>query len=678
MKRKTSTTPSRVYCYGCLPPSEEDVKAIDQQLFLAHQHYNKLAEVELQRREAFRALRRSYVPELDEVETLIDEVQAKLDAIEEERKDGTITGDQAKLASKPLVEERRELRQRTAPLRKVFDVTLKAANDELKRLKEAYCKKAGSTSPYTQRKARKHALAQMLPDPQWPKQWKQVQEIEEKARADKPDRHELDLQPGTYLAVEAAFAQACKSKRDSSPRSKRPGKKAPELRTRRFDHTGKVGVQLSNKGALIPSEGPFQLDAGNCQVSEIPEGQWATRSGRRHAYATVKLPIGKTHGKKTRYVELPVLIHRRPVGTVKWAYIQVSRSGNRTKYELQLSLESETFTRRNLGAGSCSLNFGWRGMRDGRLRVAYLKDEFGGEREFALDVPVRKALAYPDELKSIGDNRFNEAKETFIEWLKVGRVIPEELRDEGSYLRQWRSHARFAKYAWAFTNWAFGEDRDYVDQLWRIWRTERLEAVPKRDLMSSFASLRQWLAEHGITEEVHMMGFYLELWRRKNKHLYQWECDQRKRAIRRRLDIYRNWAFQLCSTYATINIEDFDMRKVALRPCLYQEQTRQEKLARRHRVQAAVSTLRLALFSASSPGQVIEQPAEDNTRRCEFCGTVHEYDYKKTLKVLCPVCGNEPVDGLEKDQDARNCENQLQRARGEWSPPPRSEAPVGK
>src|SRR5258706_9141655 len=50
MKRKTSTTPTRVYSYGCLPPTA-GADLVEEQIRLAHRYRNKLVEIERKRRE---------------------------------------------------------------------------------------------------------------------------------------------------------------------------------------------------------------------------------------------------------------------------------------------------------------------------------------------------------------------------------------------------------------------------------------------------------------------------------------------------------------------------------------------------------------------------------------------------------------------------------------------------
>ena len=275
---------------------------------------------------------------------------------------------------------------------------------------------------------------------------------------------------------------------------------------------------------------------------------------------------------------------------------------------------------------------------------------------------LRRALSYPEQLRSIGDLCFNLAVKELGVWMKTNAPhVTDELRQSTRYMHQWRSHKKLARVAFDLMSAELGVER--IQELWTGWRKERKAAG--QDLFASRVTVERWAARHGVEEPRQQLSVYLEWWRRKNRHLYGWERHQMNNAMLTRREIYRLWARSVCDRYREIRIENFDLRKVAIRPPKGTELTQQEKRARHHRFLASPSTLRIALLSASSAGQIRKLSAVDNTRRCKFCGVVSKIDAKKSVETVCPVCHNEPIAGAGDDQDFRNADNQL--IREDWA-----------
>jgi hypothetical protein len=466
-------------------------------------------------------------------------------------------------------------------------------------------------------------------------------------------RHDSGIFHGTYTAIESAVAQAFQD--------------SPNPEPKRWDYSGRIGVQIQPGYELPNDDRDFEIRSSNIEIDPVASDQWETRSGRRHAFSRVRIrvaSVGKRH--EPVWVELPVVFHRRPPGTLKWAYIVVKRVGVRTLYQLQLTLISDKFDRELPKSGQCSINFGWRGMPDGTLRVAALKDSTGYEEELALDPDLRSSLSYPEELRSIGDGHFNCAVAEFRAWMKsYPQLVSDELREDTRYMHQWRSHKKLAKIAYRLKGETFQEQE--LEDLWVVWRTERKAAQKEseRDLFASRVEIERWAAKQGVADPQRQIALYLEWWRRKNHHLYGWECDQRYKSLNQRREVYRLWVRSVCDRYREIRIEKFNMSKTAVRPPKGTERTRQEKLASHHRFLASPSVLRLCLLSAAATDQVHQLPAYDGTRRCQFCGVVSEIDAKSSVDTVCPVCHNEPIAGKGDDQDFRNAGNQL--IREDWA-----------
>jgi hypothetical protein len=627
----------RVWNFGARAPTA-GADLVQEQLRKARAYYNQLIELGNQQRTEFRALRRQHAPELAALEEQIE-------AIEERAEAAGAYSDEVKVQLRDL---RKALRDRRAEYKQL----LAPANQELSRRLEGF---------HThRRKEERERQVRLMCEEDWPQAWKETIRLGELDRSRKlAARQASGLHSGTYAAIEASVQQAFDTSRQD------PGFK-------RFDGSGKIGVQIQG-GYALADEGPCSMQHGQLEIAELPEGQWETRSGRRHAYARVRVRVGRDSEGQPRWAEFPVLFHRRPRGRVQWAYIVVRKVGNRLRYELQLTLKSEAFDRTAPAdaVGTCAINFGWRGLRNGHLRVARLVDSEGQCRELTLSPELRERLAFPEQLRSHADLHFDAARAELASWMRRHpELVSAELRQQTKSMVQWRKHARLAKLAFGLTEQA-DPGRALVDRLWQSWKLSRLAS--DQDLFAEASVVYAWAEQQGVSEPFVQLAVYLEWWRRKNRHLYQWECDTRRRALNARRDLYRKWARQVADGYQHIKIEKFDLRDVALRPPKGSEQTRQEKLARHNRVLAAPSELRLALRSAAGRvagggapvSQIQEQKAHNNTRRCRFCGQVSEVDAKAKLCLVCPVCHNEPLGGRGDDQDTRNCINQL--TRHEWS-----------
>jgi hypothetical protein len=235
------------------------------------------------------------------------------------------------------------------------------------------------------------------------------------------------------------------------------------------------------------------------------------------------------------------------------------------------------------------------------------------------------------------------------------KLVSPELAKLTEHIGKWRATSKLARAAKQFADDAFpAEER--LRALWQRWVKQRLRA--DKDLFAPRRELRAWLRGNGVSGELELTAAYVDFWRRKNRHLYGWEASQRASSLLMRRELYRIWAARICATYQYIVLEDFDMRRVAKRPPKWTELTRQEKLARRHRVQMAVSTLRLAISTAARPDQLQWVTSKHNTRRCRLCGEVHVFDAAAAIHVICPRCLNRALAGRADDQDRRNCLNQ--------------------
>jgi hypothetical protein len=611
---------SRVYCFSCRAATQ-NADVFSEHVRRANRYYNLLIELERDRREEYRRIRASHSPELASLENALEGVEAQIEKL-------------GKKAPKSLQKQRETLRAEQKLLRKACDQLLDVPKEQFQLRVKQYVDKVGA-SPHASKRAREQITQEMLTE-DWSDFFKETIRLDlDSAEKGRQARAASGLHHGTYTAVEKATIQAWKKAHGT-----------PEFR--RFDGTGRIGVQIQGGYTLSPT-GPVRVTHGQLEIEPVAEGQWDTRSGRRHAYTTARIRLG-SHERKPIWAEFPVLMHRRPVGKITWAYIVVKRTGNKLRYELQLTVNAEKFNVRPVGTGVAAINFGWRSLPNGNMRVAYLVDDTGHEEAFQVYPHQREQLTFPDELKSIGDRCFNQARANFVSWMKRhGDLIPDDIKQSIKYIKLWKCHAKLARTAAKVVAIAF-EDRDELQALWRKWVKERLDS--ESDLFDGKGAIYRWAKKNGISSELQLMAVYLEWWRKKNRHLYDWESNQRDGAVRFRREDFRKWARKICDRYATILLDDSRLDEMAERPAKGTVRSKQQKRAATNRFVAAPGQLRLIIGSASYRKQTVMVKAD--SKSCSYCGTVPaDEDRTKNITLSCEECGT------AEDQDARACRNML-------------------
>lgn len=411
-----------------------------------------------------------------------------------------------------------------------------------------------------------------------------VAEINEKSR-DMIRRHRkvCSVYWGTYLLVERAMSVSC----DRPLRDKYGNLWFPKHR--RWDGRGKVGVQLQN-GMTVDEL--FSGKDTRLQIAPVPAETWTgTRSQRRRlSRTTVRIRVG-SNGRAPIWATFPVILHRPlpPDAVVKWAWAQRKRIGTRLRWELQLTIQSATFVAKEPRGDVCAIDIGWRLREDG-IRVGALVDTAGEQQELQLPKRIVERLVHADHIRGIRDTNMDEIKARLILWLDEAEDVPEPLRKHLTHLGQWRSTARLASVA-------------------SRWSRERFDG----------------------DEEIFAE---LDAWRRQNRHLYQWESNERSRALGHRREHYRILATQLARRYGTVLLEDIDLRKLAKRG-----EDELHQAARHQRTLAAISEFRDALkLAASNHGaEIVLVPAFRTTSTCHHCGAQCTWD-RNDLHHACQKC----------------------------------------
>jgi hypothetical protein len=609
MQRKTSTVPTRIYSYGLRAPTKGAVR-VHEQLILAGRYYNALIEIERQRRTEYRDARASVAPELVRLDAERDALTVKIEAGREEL-----------LAKRQTDRQRTKLPELTLAVQQLKDerrrviLLVKAERERLKGLPEL------------------ERLSEVV----------QTRFYERNRAA----RAASGLYWGTYLLVEKAIESACKSKMD------------PKFH--RVDGTGRLGVQL--QGGMTAAE-LFGSDT-RLQFDPVPPDKWDTRPGRRKPSA-VRVRIG-SDGRAPIWAEFQAVLHRPLPKDAKigWAWVRVVRNGPHLRWGLQLALESESFRRDPPVKGServAAMNLGWRLLESGDVRVGYLVDAFGEKRELVLPGSLRQSLMAASSIRSINDGHFNTARAVLARWMKEhGAIAPAWLSEEIATMHAWHKRGRLSRVARRLA----AEMPDFVREAWAAWyREHRVETPRKRrafhyeDLYAEFDKASAWLSGTPLES----ITFYLDLWRRKEAHLWEMETGKTGHVARARNNTFAVWASELAKAYATLIIDQTDLAELK-RGAPPEGPSDTAAPVSRARDAAGLGYLKGALLAAFGGARLVQAPAHGITRTHD-CGHENlsaefEAERKERIRVTCEGCQ------VSFDQDEQAAKNLLARFLGE-------------
>lgn len=646
-KKKTSDVPTRIYSFRCLPPITE-ADRVEQQFRLAHQYRNAHVEIEHKLWDQLREVQLADPVVGDILRRYEDAAAAVDDAYDDLR------AAKSGVADPDLTKERTQLAH-AKELRALFAEKLREVKDErANMLQPGY--DAARAEAKIARKAARHAFI------------------------------ERGLRHGTYDRVETSIKQAVKT-------TKRP------LYFTRYDGTGSIGTQLIATGDADPgicgmtvSEllscqdtrlrlgTPGQADAHpRAEVNGItwPEVSRLGRNLRRHAARTyVDLRIASNPDRSPIFARFPVTLHR-PLpkdAVIKWAYVVRKRVGRHYEWRLQFTIESEIFRPCPvaIGEGACAIDLGWRRLFDEEgnqigLRVGYLVDETGREREIRAPEHMLARMGKVYDLAAIRDKAFEAERDKLVAWLK-GREIPAGLADRLAGLAQWRAPRKLAALADAWTG---------ID--WIAWRAAR--AAGKKANPSDFGvKTNRMPGDKAVLAS-------LQAWARQDRHLQDWQEHQRDRVIAHRRETWKVLAAELTRTYATILIEDGtntsadreETMKLAdipgwERPAPEDGDPSDGREQRRMSRIAAPGELRseIVKMSAKHGARVTVERTAHTTVECAWCASIEEFNAAASIKHPCSSCGR------IWDQDANASRNLLHR-HGFGSgpvPPSSSEVPA--
>jgi hypothetical protein len=405
----------------------------------------------------------------------------------------------------------------------------------------------------------------------------------------KAARNSCGLAWGTYNLICASVQQACSSSTMD-----------PEFK--RYDGEGRIGVQIQGgmSGADLATDTQLQIAMPELHDG-LTRGEW-----RRASRTTAKMRIGSDEKHRPIWAEFPAVIHR-PLpddARIMGAVITRRRLGvfRRWSYELCISCESNKFDRALPGLnqdGASAINFGWRKFPDG-LRVATIQNDATGIEEIRLPNRILERFTKCEDLRSIIDDQFNSARSSLMAWLENHKAVCPE----------WLTKSQC--------------NPNYIDVGTK--QPERLERV-----VANWSGLR-----FDGDADIYLM---LCEWRTKYRHLQEWMMRNRRQGLNMRKNLYRITAKRIALHSASMTIEAFDIRQVAIRPKA-EEETTGGQSARHSRFLAAISELRNCMLMAGHKYHcnVNLVKATNNTRRCNVCGKLLDWDPSKKVVRDCPEC----------------------------------------
>ncbi len=417
MQRRTSTTPVRVYTYGCHHKGIlHNQELADVQFRKAHEYQNALILVEKERREKVRAVLGDAVD--------ATEAKVKVDAI------NTEIFEIKKAALSANAGARKKVKNPEAVARlKILFADAKIAREALKAEKRDKVK----DNPVIQAALEEINTSALT----------KVKEL----------RGASGLYWGTYLIVEKSVDQQRKSVMDPEP-------------SKFFTGEGRIGIQF--QGGLNMT----QIES-DTRMRLIPiEG--SKRSGGKYL-AECWFRIG-SEGVKPVWAKINVVVHR-PLPTdskITWAWLHREVRGRKHIYRLQLTVESTEFAPLHAGgSGRLAVDLGWRVANRGLggLRVAVWKDDQGKTNEVRLDTGMLSALDYRTQLQGIEDSHFERVRGELADWIKEHpETVPQDFASRLDSLSLWKSAARLSAVIWKWKDARFPGDEQIFAAM-NLWRT---------------------------------------------------------------------------------------------------------------------------------------------------------------------------------------------------------------
>jgi len=609
--------------YGLLEPTE-NLETVEDQMSKAHKYYNKLVEIENSirplRRESYNNGVKRLSPEYEGLEQQLLALQASKDTIENEIKQQRVLNRSKKLDSS-------NHKQTLAGIKLQIKLVYEKQKEERAKFKEKLKRpskekvepephKRPSKEKVEPEPHKRPSKEKVEPEPQWLAEQEEIDEKRNKLISEA--RKASGLYWGTYLSTEDAFKNACKA----TPPHK-------NLHFQRWTGEGKIRVCRNSEPTV--SNSLFFIDPlpGDSWEKKKDKGVPSPRGeGKRSRMKTqLHLLVNSNRQKKIApvWATFPMMLSR-PLpdnGRIDSVEVIRKRCGPNWKWAAQVTCTFEETNKPPKGKAIVALDLGWRKI-DGNIRVAAfgaiddapisLPSEscpdlqqavvkVGNGYELQLTPEVISGIRKSEELRSIRDSEFNDIRSILTRWLQENDV-PEEIRT----LKK-RGKLNVMSQL-QFIHWinSLRSQAQLASLIYR-WKDNRFEGYEE------------------ILEA-------LENWRYADQHLWEWESEQRRGAIARRNNLFKNFASWLRSIATMVVIEgDFKITDVAERKGLIEDTNRNE-IAQSNRQLAGTSILRICIKNKLG-NDCIGVPAKNTSKECHVCGEVVEFADPAALEQEC-------------------------------------------
>jgi hypothetical protein len=381
---------------------------------------------------------------------------------------------------------------------------------------------------------------------------------------------------GTYLHVEQSMDDC---------------RKGAPPNFHRWDGHGHLAVQIQKGISVQDAFG----DDPRIRIEPVPPEAWLP-GGRRLRRTRVHFRVGSDPSGHPVFAVFPIVLHR-PMpkdAQIKWVHAVRHRIATHCEWSVQFVLTRTAGWKKSglAQSGRVGIDVGWRKRPGGSLRAAYWFDDQGREGEVLLPPDWVGQMQRVRDIQSIRDKLRNKIVPVLEAGLRaIPGTPPPKIAQILPYLSQIRSQQRLSH---------------FIDD-WRM--TFRFEG------------------------DAEIFG-KAEIWRKRDKHLYEFEGNLRDQLQRRRLDLYRVFAAWLRRTYKTVAVECLDLRDFHKLPDADEPMT--PDAVKAYVRDACLSSFFGALKESGAKLDVL--PAPYTTLIHSSCGTVQEFD-RTRLHNTCSHCG---------------------------------------
>lgn len=569
MKRKKSEVPARIWSFFVKPPSAEDMAKLEPEFSASHKYRNELIAIERTRRDAIRTVQLQF-GDLTAQQQIKDSIKARIDALYETIK-AVQQRNRSSLKKDPEIAA---MRVSIKNLKAVY----KVENDKFKSIREKINKDPTALAQYAV--------------------------INDQANT----QHKLtrckyaDCYWGTRELVDKAH-EAIRASR-TPPEFKKWRTASSRIGARHQSAKDRNGITQANITSntvmrILPAEALQQLRQPSTKLEK---------------FKTLRMRVNTVPGTiQPVWVDFHVLIHRplpddfriknawikrTPIGETGW----IKDPGRRYRWELQMQLESMTFTKEVTSPHAVAVDIGWRKQLNGAIRVGFWADTQGESGPIDLPAEIISLFEKAEGLQSTRTKNFNDARDELHAWSKEHPdILPQWFIDTitTKALYAWKSIGRLAARVW-------------------YWRENRFPGDE-----TIYKTMYEWV--------------------KQDRHLLQWVDGNRMKAQDKRMDLYRKIALDFSRRYSKLILEDFDLREIAKDAKPEDKKDQERKAVRRQRRNAAPSELRQCLREKLP---TITVASENTSKLCSHCGQLNDID-EKTL-YICNYCNT----AIDRDRNA--------------------------